>query len=394
MRRNPLRSQQPADALAERLFGQRSSLVICGQWLLVLLLVNTLLPRGATSSEEARVWSASAACKDDKLPPQGVYELHSLKADGQHRLDLIARGGFKVVLNYAAVAPWADPDVNMQQIKAYADHAASNGLQVIWSLKDPQWWDGTNLLSVFPGLASQLGAKSNAEFIMNFVGALKNHPATWGYYVADESGATKATQVIAIADAIRAADPHHPTLTVHMSNQWRDGTMQAFERAASHIGFDHYPIGQYEGARQQYENDKVRMTEVVGWIRGLNTNAAVNPKALVVALQAHDSCASYPSTCRWYPYSRWPTDDEMTDLRDHVLQIACSNGVHVSLILWYSFFDIMEHNPMAWRALISGAFAPARGVPPRPAPAQGPAQGPGAGAGGALPRFGGKSPAD
>ena len=118
------------------------------------------------------------------LPPQGLYEscLPS-ESDCLARLTEMGARGFGIVLNdglrYASSA---------SEIRAYADHALELGMKVILPVKySPEWDDDDRfLVKEFPELASEGGCTDNASFLTYYVNILKDHPALWGYYVADE----------------------------------------------------------------------------------------------------------------------------------------------------------------------------------------------------------------
>lgn len=286
------------------------------------------------------------------LPPQGVYEAIALTSNYKSRLDQISAAGFKVVLNYSTIAPY-QPSITKDQLLAYANYANSKGLKIIWSMKEKQWRDGTNLVLLFRTLASQLQATNNTDFITKVVKLLKDHPATWGWYTADDDRGMIPSQVISVANIIKAADPNpqHKRLTVQNSEDWRSGYMQSFEPANDVIGLEHYPIGQFATQAEVFSNTQIRLNEVFGWAKTKN-------KPMVTVLQAHDVTSTYGYS-KWWPYSHWPTAKEMTSLRNQVLATARAKGVSVPLILWYSYFDITRTKPSQWSVLVQGAFAPA-----------------------------------
>ncbi len=267
-----------------------------------------------------------------QLPLQGVYESISATDNYKPRLDQIAAGGFKVVLNYslpgkvgAAIAP----------LLAYADYANLKGLSVIWAMKNHQWWDGTY----------------STDSITKLVNILKNHPATWGYYVADDDQNMIASKVISYSNIIRAADPNprHPRLTAENTGLFNDGTMQSLEPANDYIAYWRYGIGKYATLEELFVAEDNSYNLIFEWVK-------TTKKPFVLVMQANNVEACYPRLKS--RYSHWPTAKEMTDLRNHMLTIAKAKDISVPLILWYSYFDIMRVNPAAWDTLKQAAFSP------------------------------------
>lgn len=272
--------------------------------------------------------------KDSGLPMQGVYESIRVTGDYKPRLDQIAAGGFKVVLNYSIPG---SVSANMAQLLAYADYANSKGLKVIWAMKNHQWWDGTY----------------SADSVTILVNVLKNHTATWGYYVTDDDVGMVASKIISHSKNIRAADPNpaHPLLTAENKSMFKNGTMQALEPANDCIGYWRYAIGEHATMEELYAAEDIWFNKIFDWVKTTN-------KPFILGMQANDVRACYPRLAKNFPYSHWPTAKEMTDLRNHILAIAKAKGVLVPLILWYSYYDIIRVNPSAWDTLVKAAFAP------------------------------------
>lgn len=282
---------------------------------------------------------------------QGIYDFAPITAgDYQRRLADIADAGFKVVLNYSVLAGF-DPSGfgTLQDIIDYADAAQAKGLQVIWSLKDEQWRDGTDRVVSFGVLARHLRANTSEEVVSKLIAVLKGHAATWGYYVADEAEDDEASRVEALVEIIRSVDRDHPTLTIHTSNQFRFGKMQAFAAAANWMGIDDYPVGRTcEPWEKALANHSQRIREAFAWVKGQN-------KPFVVVLQAHDFNLYPDLDQQWIQCPRWPSEGEMRDMRQAALTQS-----QPSLILWYSYFDVIKHpdHTVQWQALIRAAFPP------------------------------------
>ena len=119
------------------------------------------------------------------LPPQGVYEQCApATQDCGARLQAIADAGFQYVLNYTA---WYG---SAEQVRQYADEAQAAGIKVIWPLNDHAWRDGTDLRSYYRYLGPDCPCSTNAQFKQWALGLVKDHPATWGFYVGDELSPT------------------------------------------------------------------------------------------------------------------------------------------------------------------------------------------------------------
>jgi hypothetical protein len=85
--------------------------------------------------------------------------------------------------------------------------------------------------------------------------------------------------------------------------------------------------------------------------RAVRAVANAHQRRSAMVLQAFN-WSSYPNAGHW-PAPRWPTGEEMRQMRDLAVRTA-----DPSLILWYSFFDI--HSSAAfwshWRDLVWAAF--------------------------------------
>ena len=168
------------------------------------------------------------------LPPQGVYEQCAPASDDcGPRLQAIADAGFQYVLNYTA---WYG---SAEQVRNYADEAQAVGLKVIWPLNDHAWRDGTNLRSYYRYLGPDCPCSTNAEFKQWALGLVKDHPATWGFYVGDELSPTpqnisqtqgagergevdRARQAHPLHDdPQRQRRPHHPARAVRADRRLR-----------------------------------------------------------------------------------------------------------------------------------------------------------------------------
>ena len=282
------------------------------------------------------LWSpgrASAA-----LPPQGVYEQCApATQDCGARLKTIADAGFQYVLNYTA---WYG---SAEQVRHYADEAQAAGIKLIWPLNDHAWRDGTNLRDYYRYLGPDCHCDSNAEFKQWALGLVKDHPATWGFYVGDELSPTSqnVSQTKALANEVKSIAPDKPTLYVTIPND--DGVLtsqlEPFEQTADYVGADYYPVG--KGNKMDAVSDYAADTRQL---------AAQHGRRPVFVLQAFSWSEYDPSYA-----DRFPSRGEMQAMRDQ----AISAG-DPQMMLWYAFNDVMDSSDPAgnWEDVKAAAFAP------------------------------------
>ena len=299
---------------------------------LALLATVTLTP-AALGADETLARSTSVSSQ----PVQGIYEYCAPQASSDgclRRLSQIAAGGFKVVLNYAVF--YAD----LPQLHGYIAQAARLGVKLIWPMQDAPWWGRGSLAAMYPRLAAACGC-SDAALARYLIGLVKQSPATWGYYLADEQSPVDAPAVAAFSRRLRALDPAHPRLVVAAGEDTVSKLLAPYAAAADVLGADSYPVGTGQAtARVRFIASKVRAA------------AAQSHRQAAMVLQAFD-WSEYPKTGPW-PAPRWPTAPEMRRMRD--LAIA---DAHPSLILWYSAFDTLRAPDASrhWRDLLEAAFS-------------------------------------
>jgi hypothetical protein len=274
------------------------------------------------------------------LPPQGIYEQcapNSTTEDCGARLRTIADAGFEYVLNYTA---WFG---NAEQVRRYADEAQAAGVKLIWPLNDHAWRDGTNLRSYYRYLGPDCPCSNNAQFKEWALGLVKDHPATWGFYVGDELAPTSqnVSQVKALASEVKSIAPSKPTLyvTIPNDNGVLTSQLEPFEQTADYVGADYYPVGAGNNldATSGYAEDTRRLAAEYG-------------RRPVFVLQAFSWSQYFPSSSY-----RFPTRAEMQTMRD--LAIGAGDP---QMMLWYAFNDVMESRDPAgnWEAVKAAAFAP------------------------------------
>jgi hypothetical protein len=272
------------------------------------------------------------------LPPQGVYEQCApATQDCGARLQTIADAGFQYVLNYTA---WYG---SAEQVRQYADEAQAAGIKLIWPLNDHAWRDGTDLRSYYRYLGPDCHCSTNAQFKQWALGLVKDHPATWGFYVGDELSPTSQNiaQTKSLANEVKSIAPNKPTLyvTIPNDNGVLTSQLEPFEQTADYVGGDYYPVGKGNNldALSGYAEDTRRLASQYG-------------KRPVFVLQAFSWSEYDPSYA-----DRFPSRAEMQTMRD----TAISDG-DPQMMLWYAFNDVMDSsNPGAnWESVKAAAFAP------------------------------------
>jgi hypothetical protein len=305
-----------------------------------VMLFVTILPSCSLTSQGGNTQSVKTQDRRIAIYPkdQGLYESCSPSRGSLclDRLKQMARAGFTLVVNYDQF------NGNAGQQLAYAHQAYSLGMKVIWSMSDPAFWNGTDLLSYYGDLAASCTCSDNNGFIRYVVSLVKKLPATWGYYVGDEVNSSDHAKMKAFADLIKELDPSHPRLYISGENPPTMGAnLEPFVDTAEFIGEDIYPVGTSQP-----------ITTVGSVARSIQSIADRNGKQSVIVLQAM-SWAQYPGSawvCSPFPgCARFPTENEMRQMLD----LAVGN-LHPQFLLWYSYFDIVRSGNAAghWRDLI------------------------------------------
>jgi hypothetical protein len=272
------------------------------------------------------------------LPPQGVYEQCApATQDCGARLQMIADAGFQYVLNYTS---WYG---SAEQVRQYADDAQAAGIKLIWPLNDHAWRDGTDLRSYYRYLGPDCHCSTNAQFKQWALGLVKDHPATWGFYVGDELSPTSQniSQTTALEQEVKSIAPGKPTMyvTIPNDNGVLTTQLQPFAGVADYVGADYYPVGK--------ANSMDGVSNYASETRQMTTGAGTNP---IFVLQAFSWDSYDPSMA-----DRFPTRSEMQQMRD----MAIGSG-DPQILLWYAFNDVMRSsNPTEnWENVKAAAFAP------------------------------------
>jgi hypothetical protein len=168
------------------------------------------------------------------------------------RLDQIAAGGFKVVVNYGLCYG------STANMIAYINYAFSKGLKIAIALERVCAPLGGSLATTYPTMYVEAGSPGTTAFNafgVYVVNQVKNLAGTWGYYIADEPQDTNHTTLKSFHDAIVAADNTKPiliicnsdTTTSGISNFWYVHTVN-WTDCCTVGGDDFYPIGLTPGS--------------------------------------------------------------------------------------------------------------------------------------------------
>ena len=283
------------------------------------------------------------------LPPQGLYDscvIH--QADCVNHLDVLAAKGFKLILNYGQLTSNSGMQI------AYANRAQSLGMKIIWSINYSPKWTNNNLLMDFPDLASECDCIDNIGFITYFVNLVKNHPATWGYYIADEVHVTEHDRIRVYSDLIKTLDSEHPRLfIVAGSNDPMEifFTFPSFMKdTVDMMGPDYYPYGYIDAGSNltRYTGKVASTAEYWAGKLGLQT-------AIVLQAFSQARYAKVPLCSPWPDCAPFPSYEQMKAQRDQVLLNA-----KPSIILWWTYQDILltENPSQHLDNLAAAAFSP------------------------------------
>lgn len=223
------------------------------------------------------------------MATHGLYENCSpSEPESLTRLEEMRGAGFTRVLNYWA---WQGTDA---EIVTYAEHADELGIKLIWPA----------------------GATDKQ------INLVRNHPATWGFYVGEEQGGG----IIPYARRVRERAPNSRRLYVewglHLDTLSYKLDMFAGS-AITHIGADYYPVGVDTGGSI---TDTDRCAQIV------KNQAQKTGQNAVMVLQGFAwSCE--PNLAP--PGSHeWPTEAQMRLMRKR------AESQNIPLILWFDYFFI------------------------------------------------------
>ncbi len=227
-------------------------------------------------------------------------------------------------------------------------------MQVIWPLSyraaKPDNW----MVAKYEELASDSGCADNPCMIGYVVSLVKDHPATWGYYVADEVKPKEYSNMKPWTDLIKQLDPSHPRLFVTAgSNDPMEqyyGFYSYMRNLADVFGPDYYPYGYIDagGALSRFTGATANHAQY--WADTLGGQS-------VMVLQAFSQSryAEVPLCMPWPHCAPFPSAEQMKAQRDQTILSA-----HPALILWWTYEDILKtDDPEKHLAdLAAAAFAP------------------------------------
>ena len=271
--------------------------------------------------------------------------------------------GFGLVLNdglrYASRA---------SEIRAYADRALELGMKVILPVKYSPKWDSDEsfLVQKFPELALEGGSTDNASFLTYYLSILKNHPALWGYYMADEVHSEYHDGLKIYSDLVKSLDPHHPRLIVE---EGTNDPMEIFFTFHSYmsdttdiLALDNYPYGYIDvySNLSRYTGDSAGMLQY--WADKLSLKNAIVLQAFSVTQYGQ---YTGPLCLIWPACAPFPSYAQMKAQRDQAILNA-----RPEIILWFSYFDILSSDSPTqhWNDLVAAAFAPLPAPVPPPTP--------------------------
>jgi hypothetical protein len=329
----------------------------------VLLLLSGLLTFSLSGAKPAVTPGPEPAATQSEitLPPQGLYDSCWIEQDEcLHHLDELAAKGFQLILNYGQL--YGDA---ASQIK-YADRAQALGMKIIWSINYSADWQQADLLEKYADLAADCDCTDNLGLIAYFVNLVKDHPATWGYYLADEVSPQEHERLRTYSDLVKQLDPDHPRLFIVAGS---NDPMEIFFRFPSYMkdttdmmGSDYYPYGYIEKgtALTQYTGRAARTAEDWASQLGLQT-------AIVLQAFSQVRYARVPLCLPWPGCAPFPSYEQMKAQRDQTLLNASP-----AIILWWTYQDILQTDDPARHLddLARAAFAPLPTAEPTPPPPQ------------------------
>ena len=300
------------------------------------------------------------------LPPQGLYEsCVPTHAGCLDHLTEMSTKGFTIVLNdglrYVDTA---------NDLRTYADRANELGMKIILPIKYSPDWDHDNsfLVKEFPELAEECNCTDNRSFLTYYINTLKNHPALWGYYMADEIHSEHHDGLKTYSDLVESIDPNHPRLIVE---EGTNDPMEIFFTFHSYmndttdiVALDNYPYGYIDTYTHitRYTGDSARMIQY--WSDKLHLKSAIVLQAFAWTQYEEDTG---PLCHPWPACAPFPNYQQMKAQRDQTILNS-----RPEIILWYYYPDILNSDNPAqhWSDLAAAAFAPLPIPTPSPTPRQ------------------------
>lgn len=295
-----------------------------------ILYVRTSIP-GSSSFTKARVITTvpQAIYQDCNLDGQGCSGPAGDTAISQ--IDKIAAANFSVVLNYSVF--WG----TKAELLAYAAHADSLHLKIMWTFNDPDFATyadkpGNYLINDYSEIAAYCDCSTNKGFLQYLVNLVKDLPATYGYSIGDEPAPNTASDVHNLYNIIRAVDSKHPQM---VNATWDNATNPSLANLRKYLdpfsfadilGGDYYPIG--TGATAG---------DTAAAANDVHSIAAAHGKAAEMALQAFN-WGQYPGdgVCSGSQCTYPTTQQLQTMLRDAAID------AQPKIIFWYDYWDTVD----------------------------------------------------
>ncbi|HTC56673.1 MAG TPA: hypothetical protein VK706_09705 [Candidatus Sulfotelmatobacter sp.] len=272
--------------------------------------------------------------------PQGIYQDCNL--DGQScsgpagdtaasQLDKIAAANFSVVLNYSVF--WG----TKEELLAYAAHAHSRHVKIMWAFNDPDFATYSNkpgkyLINDYAEISASCACSTNKGFLEYLVNLVKDLPATYGYNIGDEPAPDTASDVHNLYNLIRSLDSRHPQM---VNGTWDDANNPSLANLRKYLdpfsfgdilGGDYYPVGTGAPA-----------SDTATAASDVHTIAATYGKAGEMALQAFN----------WgqYPDDGVCTGSQCTYPTTHQLQLMLRDAAteaYPKIVFWYDYWDTVN----------------------------------------------------
>lgn len=272
--------------------------------------------------------------------PQAIYQDCNLDGEScsgpagdtaTSQLDKIAAANFSVVLNYSVF--WGTEE----ELLAYAAHANSRHLKIMWTFNDPDFAkysgrSGKYLINDYSEISASCGCSTNQGFLEYLVNLVKDLPATYGYSIADEPTPNTASNVQNLFNIIRALDSKHPQM---VNATWDNATNPSLANLRKYLapfgfadilGADYYPIGTGASAR-----------DTATAASDVRTIATRYGKAAEMALQAFN-WGQYPAdgVCSGSQCTYPTTGQLQAMLRD------AATDAKPKIIFWYDYWDTVN----------------------------------------------------
>lgn len=279
----------------------------------------------------------------------GVYEggASAYPSAGQAswgpRLQQIAAGGFKVVINYGSLIG------HMADLQAYIAYAYSLGLRCLIALEASYiWGPSPSYASVYPQMYADAGQPATGlQFTQWIMSQLNTNPGVYGWYIGDEIAQADATNWQPYADGLAAYRNGLPRVVIEgggpstASCFWK-GTSIALGHCEMG-GDDIYPVG-YAIANPPFGT-------IAQIASGIQATATANSIKSIIALQAFAwSQYAPPNRSALMPF---PTVQQMYQMHE-----SATANMTPQLVLWYSYFNAIDPDTAPasfWHSVVMAA---------------------------------------